>query len=277
MAVLLEVQRDNPFRVAAYRRAVDTVARLLHPLRDIHGTAGTAGLDALPGTVSRNAAAIGELLTTGSWTQLARLRGAANPDALFRTIPSVGPELAHRLHGELEVDTIEALEVMARDGRLETVPGIGARRAASIRAALTEMLDRQRRLRNGARIRAQGAEPPIDMLLAVDLEYRTLAEAGNLPKIAPKRFNPEGAAWLPVLHTEKPGWHFTALHSNTARDHERDRAHDWVVLYGEDAAHREHQFTAVTAGSGSPVGRRIVLGREAECRQWYARDGAARA
>ena len=56
---------------------------------------------------------------------------------------------------------------MARDGRLETVPGIGARRAASIRAALTEMLDRQRRLRNGARIRAQGAEPPIDMLLAI--------------------------------------------------------------------------------------------------------------
>lgn len=79
MAVLLEVQGDNPFQVAAYRRAADTVARLLHPLRDIHGTAGTAGLDALPGTVSRNAAAIGELLTTGSWTQLARLRGAANP------------------------------------------------------------------------------------------------------------------------------------------------------------------------------------------------------
>jgi hypothetical protein len=32
---------------------------------------------------------------------------------------------AARIHGELHIDTLEALEVAAHDGRLESVPGIG--------------------------------------------------------------------------------------------------------------------------------------------------------
>ena len=31
---------------------------------------------------------------------------------------------------------------------------------------------------------------------------------------------PSGEAWLPVLHTERDGWHFTALFSNTAQAHQ---------------------------------------------------------
>jgi hypothetical protein len=34
--------------------------------------------------------------------------------------------------------------------------------------------------------------PTVDVLLDVDLEYRERAEAGSLPTIAPKRFNPSG-------------------------------------------------------------------------------------
>jgi hypothetical protein len=118
-------------------------------------------------------------------------------------------------------------------------------------------------------------EPPVELLLEVDRAYRTGAQAGTLPTIAPKRFNPDGKAWLPVLHTERPGWHITALYSNTARAHELGRVHDWVVLYVEDDAHREHQYTVVTAGGGVLVGQRVVRGREAECRPVYAAQVAA--
>ncbi|MBA4176368.1 MAG: DNA-binding protein [Leptothrix sp. (in: Bacteria)] len=266
MAVLLEAQGDNPFRVGAYRRAADTVAQLARPLREIHAAEGTAGLEALPGVGPRIAAAITELLETGHWQQLDRLRGAADPVALFRTIPGVGPELAHRLYEEGGVDTLEALETLARSGKLEGLPGIGARRAASVRAALTDMLDRRRRLRAGAAPGNEGPEPPVEMLLDVDHEFRSRAEAGRLPKIAPRRFNPEGQAWLPVLHTDRPGWHFSALYSNTARAHELDRVHDWVVIYGDDDSHHECQYTVVTATRGALVGQRVVRGREAECR-----------
>jgi DNA polymerase (family X) len=170
----------------------------------------------------------------------------------------------------LGVDTLEALEGAALAGRLEAVEGVGPRRAAAIRAALTDMLDRKRTLRGGAPRRIEGPEPPVEMLLDVDREYRTAAEADKLPRIAPRRFNPEGVAWLPVLHTERAGWHFTALYSNTARAHELERTRDWVVIYAEDEAHHERPYTVVTAGRGRLVGRRVVRGREMECRQWYA-------
>jgi DNA polymerase (family X) len=69
-----------------------------------------------------------------------------------------------------------------------------------------------------------------------------------------------------VLHAERPGWHITALYSNTARAHELGHVRDWVVLYAEDDAHHEHQYTVVTASRGTLVGQRVVRGREAECR-----------
>ncbi len=264
MALLLEAQGDNPYRVAAYRRAGDMVARLQRPLGDILQREGEPGLDALPGVGPRIARAIAELLNTGRWQQLERLRGESDPDAVLRTIPGVGAELAFRLHDELGVQTLEALEVAAHDGRLEALPRIGARRAAAIRSALAEMLDRQRALRRSRHVPSGAPEPPVAMLLDVDREYRARAQAGTLPTIAPRRFNPDNKAWLPVLHTERPGWHISALFSNTARAHELGRVQDWVVLYVEDEAHHEHQYTVVTATRGAGVGQRVVRGREAE-------------
>jgi hypothetical protein len=113
-------------------------------------------------------------------------------------------------------------------------------------------------------------------LLAVDAEYREGARAGTLRRITPRRFNPERAAWLPVLHTERDGWSFTALFSNTARAHELGRTRDWVVLYAERDG-EEDRCTVVTETSGPLSGRRVVRGREAECAQHYrraARDAA---
>jgi hypothetical protein len=265
MASLLEAQGDdNAFRIAAYRRAADTVAGLSGNVRELFERDGLAGLDALPTIGAGIAAAIGEILQTGRWARLDRLRGNAGPEAILRTIPGVGPQLALRLHDELGVDSLEALEVAAHDGRLERLPRLGARRAAALRAALTQMLDRARAMR---RRRAPGtaqAEPSVDQLLDVDREYRAGAAAGTLPTIAPRRFNPQGQAWLPVLHTRRGDWAFTALYSNTARAHELDRVHDWVVVYAEDPAHHERQYTVVTAARGARAGQRVVRGRESE-------------
>jgi hypothetical protein len=265
MAALLEAQgEDNSYRIAAYRRAAETLTALPENLHDLFARAGIAGLDALPTVGPGIAAAIAEIVQTGHWGRLDRLRGAAGAEAVLRTIPGVGPQLALRLHDELGVDTLEALEVAAHDGRLERLPGIGGRRAASIRAALTQMLDRTRALRRRHPASPAGDAPPVATLLDVDREYRERAEAGQLPTIAPRRFNPEGKAWLPVLHTRRGSWAFTALYSNTARAHELDRVHDWVIIYAEDESHHERQYTVVTASRGVHAGQRIVRGREGE-------------
>ena len=265
-ADLLEQQAANPFRVRAYRRAAETVTGLEQDLQAVVEHGGPGGLLDLPDIGKGIASAINEILRTGRWVQLERLRGSLDPVKLFQTVPGIGPALAERIHDTLDVDTLEALEVAAHDGRLDTVPGVGARRATAICATLDSMLGRMPRQRERTRL----IGPGVGLLLDVDQEYRSKGAAGTLPTIAPRRFNPKGKSWLPILHTERDGWHFTALFSNTARAHELGRTDDWVVVYFYDDHHREGQCTVVTETRGPMVGRRVVRGRESECRTLYA-------
>ncbi len=269
MAALLDVQGGNPYRAAAYRKAAGIVAGLTEDLRSLFEREGAAGIDALPAIGSGITSAIVEMLTSGRWNRLERLRGDMDPEALFRTVPGVGARLARRLHEALGVDSLEALEVAAHDGRLARVARLGARRAAAISAALTQMLDRRRVPRRPRWVAVGAHEAPVEDLLDIDREYRDAAKADKLPRIAPRRFNPEGKAWLPVLHTARGDWHCTALFSNTARAHELGRVHDWVVIYADDPDHNERQYTVVTPPGGPLAGRRVVRGREAECQALY--------
>ena len=205
------------------------------------------------------------MLATGRWGFLEHLKGSSDPEMLFRAVPGVGPALARRICRTLRIHTLEELEVAAHDGRLARVPGFGHRRAAALRAVLANMLGRIRRPAI-----AGSEEPPVEVLLDVDREYRERASAGGLIRIAPKRFNREGEAWLPLLHSVRGAWHFTALYSNTARAHQLRRIADWVVIYFHKDGHPEGQRTVVTETRGAAAAKRIVRGREAECRQYYA-------
>lgn len=265
MADILAQQQADGYRVSAYRRAARTIVSLEKPIAAIIRKAGLQGLVELPGIGRGIGAAIIEMVTTGHWAQLDRLAGTLEPEQLFRTIAGIGPELAERIHEELHVETLEALELAAHDGRLEQVPGIGARRVAAIRAVLAQRLGR-RRIHGLTRSPA----PPIKLLLDVDREYTEKAATGQLRKIAPKRFNPRSEAWLPVLHTRRGDWQFTALFSNTQKAHELGKTDDWVVIYFQAGAGPEAQCTVVTETHGALKGRRVIRGREGECVAHYA-------
>ena len=264
-ADILAAQGAVPFRIAAYRRAADTVCALDANLAAIAAKGGRAALEAVPGIGPAIAGAVAEMLATGRWAFLDHLKGAADPETLFQAVPGIGPELARRVCETLHVDTLEGLEAAAHDGRLEQVPGFGHRRAAMVRVALATMLARVRR-----NPLARSEEPGVDLLLDVDREYRERAVAGDLIKIAPKRFNPKGEAWLPLLHTVRGSWHFTALYSNTARAHQLRRITDWVIIYFHKDGEPEGRRTVVTETRGEAAGKRVVRGREAECRYHYA-------
>jgi DNA polymerase (family X) len=265
-AALLEQQEADGFRARAYRRAAGTVASYPEDLRALAARDGEAALLAIPGVGKGIAAALAEMLATGRWSQLERLRGTLDPQSLFATVPGVGAQLARQMHAALAVDTLEALEAAAYDGRLAGVAGIGPRRLAAIRAGLAARLGRLRR----AVPEPDAIRPAVALLLEVDRGYRAAAAAGTLPTIAPRRFNPGGESWLAVQHLTQGDWHFTALYSNTARAHELGRTRDWVVLYYYDHDHLERQCTVVTEHAGTLAGLRVVRGREAECRQHYA-------
>jgi putative hydrolase len=111
---------------------------------------------------------------------------------------------------------------------------------------------------------------PVEFVLTIDEEYRTKASAGKLKRIAPKKLNPRGEAWLPVLATEFKGYKFTVMFSNTERAHELGKTNDWVVVYYQKDK-GENQCTVVTEQRGALKGKRTIRGREAECLEYHSR------
>jgi len=270
LAQLLTEQEANPFRVRAYRNAAAAIRELPVQVAEIYRDGGPPGLEQIRNVGPAIARAIGSLIRHGTLPMLDRLRGEADPVRLLATVPGIGPRLGERLHHDLGINTLEDLELAAHDGRLARAPGFGPKRVAGIRAALAARLARP-----GRKVGSAGSAPSVAELLDVDREYRDRSVAETLPRIAPRRFNPDGRAWLPVLHTSHGDRHYTALFSNTALAHRLDRTHDWVVIYS-DGPNEDHQATVVTAHVGPLSGERVVRGRERECEVHYASRRAVR-
>lgn len=273
IADLLEIQNADHFRVRAYRNGAQTVRQMEQSVAELVHERGEEGLEALPGIGETQARLINEFVTNGRSTLLDRLRGEVSTEDLFAKVPGIGNELARRIVAQLDIHSLEELEAAAHDGRLRKVGGFGPRRIQAVRTSLAGLLSPSAQRRKRARmeageIRSGAGSPPVEILLAVDEEYRKQAAAGELRMIAPKRFNPEQEAWLPIMHTEKAEWSLTAMYSNTSRAHELGKTNDWVVIYHERGGD-EGQVTVVTETNGPLKGKRVVRGREMECQRHY--------
>jgi hypothetical protein len=272
IAELLEAQGANPYRVRAYRTGAETIRGLKRPASELLAEEGLEGLEELEGIGQSLARAIEQLVHGGKLALLERLKGDVQPWRVLATVPGIGPALAERIYEQLDIESLADLHAAAYDGRLDQVPGFGAKRVRAVRESLDGRLRRRVRPRQSAKHQARPGEPSVADLLAVDQEYRSKAGADRLPTIAPRRFNPTGASWLPVLHTARAGVEYTALYSNTARAHELGTTHDWVVIYRDDQ-NGDGQWTVITSRFGSLQGKRMVRGREAESRAYYAAQG----
>jgi DNA polymerase (family X) len=276
IADLLEAQDANPFRVRAYREGAQTIQSVDQSVAEFIRRDQIDQLKALPGIGDGIAAVIGEYVSSGQSDLLEQLEAEVSPEAVFGKVPGIGEELAQRIVEHLHIQTLPELEEAVYDGRLATVEGFGPKRIEGIRAALAGMLSRsarssQRDRQADAKGQAQEKEdqPSVELLLEIDADYRSRADADKLPKIAPRRFNPDGEAWLPVLHTKRDGWAFTALFSNTAQAHKLEKTQDWVVIYYERDG-KERQHTVVSETQGPLKGKRVVRGRNVENQRYYS-------
>jgi len=273
-ADLLEGQRANPFRVRAYRQAAEEIRQLPEPVKEILARDGIGGLLRIPHLGESLAHSVEQLATTGRWGMLERLRGDVAPERMLTTVPGIGNEMAARIYDRFGIKTLGELEAAAYDGRLSEVPGMGRKRIQAVRDSLAGRFRRRPQTVRMRRRQPSLFEPAVAELLDIDAEFRSKAERDRLPRIAPRRFNPSGEAWLPILHTTREGRDYTALYSNTARAHELGTVRDWVVIYRDDRE-GEGQWTVITGRFGELKGRRIVRGRERECADYYARSAPA--
>lgn len=268
IADLLEMKNGQGHRIRAYRDAASQIEDEKQNISRLVEKGKEDQLREIPGIGEKLQGLITEFVKTGQTGLRRRLEGETDPESLFTEVPGIGEKMASRIAEKLDISSLEELEQAAHDGRLEEVEGFGKRRVKGVKSALAGMLSRSARRKARSGGEGDQDKPPVSLLIQTDKVYREKAHNDELRKIAPKRFNPEGKKWLPIMETGRKGWKMTALFSNTKRAHDLGKTDQWVVIYYEKGDN-EGQATVVYGSRGKLKGRRIVRGREKECREYY--------
>lgn len=146
MADLLELQNANPFRVRAYRNA----ARIVGELKlDLAATiAAGRPLPKLPGIGPDLDAKLHEFATTGKLAALQRLKKEVPSGVVdLLKLPGLGPKRVRALYEELHVHTLPQLLRAARDGRIRSLPGFGAKTEQHIAEAIERTMGQVKRFK----------------------------------------------------------------------------------------------------------------------------------
>lgn len=148
IADLLELKGEDPFKIRAYRKAGEAVELLLDEVADL---AARGRLLAVPGIGKATGAKIEELLATAQIEYLEELRRAIPPGVRDLTrVPGLGAKTAELLFTRLGIDSLDRLELAARQGQLRDLPGWGARKEAQLLDSLAKFRQRGERVPLGA-------------------------------------------------------------------------------------------------------------------------------
>lgn len=125
IAVLLELQGENPFKIRAYQNGARAVETLTEDL-DVLVREGRLG--EVKGIGEALAKKINELWTTGRLEFLERQRAAVPPGFLqLLEIPGLGAKKIRALHAALGVDCIDKLSAACLAGTVAELAGFGAK------------------------------------------------------------------------------------------------------------------------------------------------------
>jgi DNA polymerase (family X) len=250
-ADLMDIKGENAFRVSAFRRASDLIAKLDQPIADL---VVENRATELPGIGTGIAADLAEMIESGSFGALNDLLDQI-PGTLLTMldIPGVGPKTVGRLYRELSITNLRELEVAASAGEIQTLKGMGKRQEARILEGIAFLNQRTGRVSIGAALpEAREIVRRIHESLGVRVELagsvrRMLETVGNIDLIV-EDADPEQVATslerdLNVTELERTG---EIVHGRTASGvnirvitSPRDRfGSEWVRLTGS-AGHVE--------------------------------------
>jgi DNA polymerase (family X) len=131
ISAYLELRGESRFKSKAYEQAARALVSLdtddLGALDRSGALAGTRGIG--PATI----AVLRDLIATGESRYLEQLRADIPPAMLeLLRVPGLSTAKIHLLHQELDIDSVDALEAAAHDGRLAKLKGFGPKTAARI-------------------------------------------------------------------------------------------------------------------------------------------------
>jgi DNA polymerase (family 10) len=195
-ASLLELAGSSPYTSRAYRRAAEMIRETKAPIADLVRAGRARELRGIgPGIEAR----LQELVETGRIAELDELQSEVSPELVgLGRFLGFGPKQAMEIGRALGVRTMDELREAAAKGRLASVPGIGPKTEAKLRAGLEQerpATPRRGMLLNRARALLEGIAQAIGGEIAGDpRRWRDVNErfavvcSGRRPKPVLDRF-----------------------------------------------------------------------------------------
>ncbi|CAD2073442.1 DNA polymerase/3'-5' exonuclease PolX [Jeotgalicoccus coquinae] len=140
IAVYMELNLDNPFKVSAYRKAaasLETDGRTLDEIRDF---------SELKGIGKGTNEVITEFVRTGESSVLKELEDKV-PGGLIRMLklPTLGPKKIAKIHDALGISTLEDLKSACEKQEVSALPGFGRKTEENILKSIETVLNRPER------------------------------------------------------------------------------------------------------------------------------------
>ena len=138
VAMLLELDETSPFRIAAFRRAAETVHVQREPLAD--KVERGEDLTEIQDIGKSTAKMIEELVKTSRVPYLDELLAKSGPGILeVMRIPGLGPKRVRQLRDVIGVTSIDELRAAIAADRLKEIPGFGEKSQAQVKKTLESM------------------------------------------------------------------------------------------------------------------------------------------
>jgi DNA polymerase (family 10) len=160
-ASLLEIDAADAFRIRSYRRAAEAVEQQTTQLAALAATDPKALL-AIPGIGKGMAANICLMVETGDLPARAELLTKYKPTMLeLLRLPGMGPKTVALVFSALGVSDIDALEAIAREGKLAALPRMGEKFTAKLLKGIEDYR------RNSGRFRIDKAQEQAERIAAL--------------------------------------------------------------------------------------------------------------
>src|SRR5438445_8159872 len=125
-ADLMEIKGDDPFRIRSYRRAAEAIEGLGQSVADI--VSDQKALLAIPGIGKGMCLNLQEIFKEGKLRLHSELLEKYRPTMLeLLKIQGLGPKTISLIWDVFQISDLEAVEKLAREGQLRTLPSIGAK------------------------------------------------------------------------------------------------------------------------------------------------------
>lgn len=118
IALYMELQGENPFKVSAFRKAAQVLELDDRSLSEMDNISSLKGIGAATGAV------IEDLITKGESSLLVELQQTVPSGLLpMLKIPGLGGKKIAKLYKELHIDSIDALKLACEEGKVQSLPG----------------------------------------------------------------------------------------------------------------------------------------------------------